>query len=89
MGSDAEAARVVGAAAAIFFVAFEIGRRSISASRGVRMLSADKPLDRESGAGNLATRTRNGASRILRNVTVCRAGGSGSSAAVMPKADCR
>ena len=66
-----------------------MGRRSISVSRGVRMLSADKPLARESGVGNFATRARNGASRILRNVTVCRTGGRGSSDAVMPKADCR
>ncbi len=41
------------------------------------------------GRGSLGTRTRYGASRILRKVTVWRAGGSGSSAAVMPNSDRR
>ena len=93
------------AEAAIFFVALEMGRRSISARRGTRTPSTcgvfgagklrvgDLPtanLDPgDVAAGNFGTRTKYGASRILRKVTVWRAVGKASSCALMPKADSR
>src|SRR5260370_26913714 len=71
------------AAAASFLVALEMGIRSISARRGVRTVpSVEGPI-----RGNLVTRARKGASTILRKVTVWRAGGRGSSVAVMPNAN--